>query len=142
MKNRIANMLSNSSKKTQYKAYVRVGGAVQYCWNCGKKPDPSDEKCQDCQKDLKNEYMVSVPFVQGDKNIDVDALIAEIVKQNVEKGYLRLRSEVEKEIEARQNPPTEQKTAAPATPTPENKPAPAAGALVPGASRRRGKKGE
>ena len=34
--------------------------------------------------------------------ISVDVIIAEIVKQNVEDGYLRLRSEVEKEILERQ----------------------------------------
>ena len=44
----------------------RVGGAIQYCWHCGKKPDPSDKKCQDCQKELKHEYRVSATPVQKD----------------------------------------------------------------------------
>ena len=105
----IANRFSSNP---DYTAYVRLrGGAIQYCWSCGKKPVAFDKVCQDCQKDLKHEYTVSVAPVQKDEAVSVDAIIAEIVKRNVADGYLRLRSDVEREIRERQQP-DEQKTAA------------------------------
>ncbi len=114
MEARIANMLSG---KRNYKAYVRVGG---------------------------DENTVSVTPVQKDESVSVDAIIAEIVEKNVAAGYLRLRSDVEKEILERQQPPepVQQETGAAEKPR-QNKPAVvAAGAVAPPATRRREKIGD
>ena len=71
--------------------------------------------------------------------------IAEIQERNVAAGYLRLRLDVEQEIRERQQSSIEQEIVTPEKPRGQNKPvvvAPGAGVLVPGASRRKVKKGD
>ena len=85
---------------------------MQYCWNCGVKPTSGNTVCQSCQAKLKNEYTITVtppPF----SPVDVKALANKIIQQNFRDTYLKRRSEIEKEIAARQQPP------APPSPQPQ-----------------------
>jgi len=105
----IANMLSGLPNFT---AYTRIGGDIQSCWSCGANPDPEEIYCTSCSKKLKQEYAINVTPPPMSP-VDVKALANKIIQQNFRDAYLKKRSEIEKEIAARQQPP------APPTPQPQ-----------------------
>lgn len=137
-KQEIANMLSSTTAMPIGTAYVRLSHNLpqnpeKECLRCKQMHVPTDMTCPATPAPNNSvigqgEYKIAVKETPK-ATAALAPLIAEINKRNLDDGYIRLRTEVEQEIIARNQPPQP-----PAAPVPNPAPQPKTPPLPAGAA--------